>query len=168
MSNRDQIPNKKRKTLSQVEFKALAEFRYQIRRYLPYMEEKARARGYHPQQYQLLLAIEGLPEGKEAHDQDAGRAHAVEPQHHGGVAGPLPGRRFAAPGQGRSRPAAGDPGSHTGGKARDGKAGQRFPGRIAGDWAGPFYVTQTPDGSACKLVLSTRESLRRHSRVAER
>lgn len=64
MSNRDQIPRKKRQKLSRVEFKALAEFRYQIRRYLRYMEDKARARGYHPQQYQLLLAIEGLPEGK--------------------------------------------------------------------------------------------------------
>jgi len=57
-------PHKKRQKLSQVEFKALAEFRYQIRRYLRSMEDKARARGYHPQQYQLLLAIEGLPEGK--------------------------------------------------------------------------------------------------------
>jgi DNA-binding MarR family transcriptional regulator len=64
MYNRDQIPNKKRKKLSQPEYKALAEFRYQIRRYLRYMEEKARAGGYHPQQYQLLLAIEGLPEEK--------------------------------------------------------------------------------------------------------
>ncbi len=64
MYKRDQIPEKKRKKLSQTEFKALAEFRYQIRKYLRYMEEKARARGYHPQQYQLLLAIEGLPEGK--------------------------------------------------------------------------------------------------------
>lgn len=52
------------KTLSRPEYKALAEFRYQIRKYLRYMEEKARARGYNPQQYQLLLAIEGLPEGK--------------------------------------------------------------------------------------------------------
>jgi DNA-binding MarR family transcriptional regulator len=52
------------KKLSRPEYKALAEFRYQIRRYLRYMEEKARGRGYHPQQYQLLLAIEGLPDGK--------------------------------------------------------------------------------------------------------
>ena len=52
------------KTLSRPEYKALAEFRYQIRRYLRYMEENARARGYNPQQYQLLLAIEGLPEGQ--------------------------------------------------------------------------------------------------------
>jgi DNA-binding MarR family transcriptional regulator len=50
------------KILSRSEYKALAEFRYQIRRYLRYMEEKARARGYNPQQYQLLLAIEGLPD----------------------------------------------------------------------------------------------------------
>lgn len=64
MYNRNQIPNKIRKKLSRTEYKALAEFRYQIRKYLRYMEEKARARGYHPQQYQLLLAIEGLPEGK--------------------------------------------------------------------------------------------------------
>lgn len=51
------------KTLTRLEYKALAEFRYQIRRYLRYMEEKARAHGYNPQQYQLLLAIEGLPDG---------------------------------------------------------------------------------------------------------
>lgn len=59
------IPQRKNdKKLSRHEYKALAEFRYQIRKYLRYMEEKARARGYHPQQYQLLLAIEGLPDGK--------------------------------------------------------------------------------------------------------
>ena len=64
MYNWNEIHNKKPKKLSQPEYKALAEFRYQIRRYLRYMEEKARGRGYHPQQYQLLLAIEGLPEEK--------------------------------------------------------------------------------------------------------
>jgi len=58
MSSRDLIPKKSEKKPGQAELKALAEFRYQIRRYLRYMEEKARARGYHPQQYQLLLAIE--------------------------------------------------------------------------------------------------------------
>ncbi|HEY2496424.1 MAG TPA: helix-turn-helix domain-containing protein [Candidatus Angelobacter sp.] len=63
MYKRKQLPDKKPKTLSQPEYKALSEFRYQLRRYLRYMEEKARARGYNPQQYQLLLAIEGLPEG---------------------------------------------------------------------------------------------------------
>lgn len=43
------------------EYIALAEFRYQLRRYLRHMEEEARANGHHPQQYQLLLAIKGLP-----------------------------------------------------------------------------------------------------------
>lgn len=55
---------KDKKQLSRPEYRALAEFRYQIRRYLRYMEEAARSYGYHPQQYQLLLAIEGLPDGK--------------------------------------------------------------------------------------------------------
>ncbi|MGE5325329.1 MAG: MarR family winged helix-turn-helix transcriptional regulator [Actinomycetota bacterium] len=49
------------KLLTNPEYMALAEFRYQLRRYLRYMEEQARAAGLHPQQYQLLLAIKGLP-----------------------------------------------------------------------------------------------------------
>lgn len=49
------------KLLTNPEYVALAEFRYQLRRYLRYMEEQARAAGHHPQQYQLLLAIKGLP-----------------------------------------------------------------------------------------------------------
>ena len=65
MPKRNKIHDKSpAKILSRAEYKALAEFRYQIRRYLRYMEEKARARGHNPQQYQLLLAIEGLPEGQ--------------------------------------------------------------------------------------------------------
>jgi DNA-binding MarR family transcriptional regulator len=47
--------------LNDSEYIALAEFRYQLRRYLRHMEEQARANGHHPQQYQLLLAIKGLP-----------------------------------------------------------------------------------------------------------
>jgi len=47
--------------LNDSEYIALAEFRYQLRRYLRHMEEEARANGHHPQQYQLLLAIKGLP-----------------------------------------------------------------------------------------------------------
>lgn len=55
---------RKEARLSRAEYKALAEFRFQVRKYLRYMEENARAHGHHPQQYQLLLAIEGLPDGK--------------------------------------------------------------------------------------------------------
>jgi DNA-binding MarR family transcriptional regulator len=47
--------------LNDSEYIALAEFRYQLRRYLRHMEAEARANGHHPQQYQLLLAIKGLP-----------------------------------------------------------------------------------------------------------
>jgi len=43
------------------EFQALAEFRFQIRRFLRFSEEQARASGIEPQQHQLLLAIKGLP-----------------------------------------------------------------------------------------------------------
>ena len=53
----------KPKPLNQAEYKALAEFRYQIRRYLRFMEEKAREAGQNPQQYQLILALKGLPQG---------------------------------------------------------------------------------------------------------
>jgi DNA-binding MarR family transcriptional regulator len=43
---------------------ALAEFRYQIRRFLTFSEREARATGIEPRQHQLLLAIKGLPSGQ--------------------------------------------------------------------------------------------------------
>ena len=49
-----------------VDYVALAEFRYQIRRFLRFSEEAARRCGIEPQQYQMLLAIKGLPEGSRA------------------------------------------------------------------------------------------------------
>ncbi|HKT49522.1 MAG TPA: MarR family transcriptional regulator [Candidatus Angelobacter sp.] len=55
------VGSQESKLLSTPEYIALAEFRYQLRRYLRQMEEHARASGNHPQQYQLLLAIKGLP-----------------------------------------------------------------------------------------------------------
>jgi len=42
-------------------YKLMAEFRYQIRRFLRFSEETARAGGLEPQQYQLMLALKGLP-----------------------------------------------------------------------------------------------------------
>jgi CheY-like chemotaxis protein len=44
-------------------FRALAEWRYQIRRFLAFSEKAARSAGIEPQQHQLLLAIKGLPAG---------------------------------------------------------------------------------------------------------
>jgi DNA-binding MarR family transcriptional regulator len=52
---------KQSKPLTEAEYVALAEFRYQVRKFLRHMEEHARDLGQNPQQYQVLLAIEGLP-----------------------------------------------------------------------------------------------------------
>ena len=49
--------------LSLDEYRALAEFRYQIRSFLHFSEEQVRKCGLEPQQHQLLLAIKGLPDG---------------------------------------------------------------------------------------------------------
>jgi DNA-binding MarR family transcriptional regulator len=49
--------------LTSLEFQALAEFRYQIRRFLRFSEDQAHASGIEPQQHQLLLAVKGLPNG---------------------------------------------------------------------------------------------------------
>ena len=51
------------KDLSLEEYRSLADFRYQIRRFLGFSEEQVRAVGMEPQQHQLLLAIKGLPDG---------------------------------------------------------------------------------------------------------
>jgi DNA-binding MarR family transcriptional regulator len=44
-------------------YRALAEFRYQLRCFLRFSEEAARAAGLEPQQHQALLALKGLPSG---------------------------------------------------------------------------------------------------------
>jgi len=45
------------------DYQTLAEFRYQIRRFLAFSERAARAHGLDAQQHQLLLALKGLPAG---------------------------------------------------------------------------------------------------------
>lgn len=54
-----------RKPLSAVEYQELAEFRYQIRRFLQFSEAVAKAEGLEPQHHQALLALKGLPYGLE-------------------------------------------------------------------------------------------------------
>jgi DNA-binding MarR family transcriptional regulator len=49
--------------LNSADFRALADFRYQIRRFLHFSEEAARAEGLEPQQHQLILAIRALDDG---------------------------------------------------------------------------------------------------------
>jgi DNA-binding MarR family transcriptional regulator len=49
--------------LSPDQYRDLAEFRRQIREFLHFSEATAREHQVEPQQHQLLLAIQGLPEG---------------------------------------------------------------------------------------------------------
>jgi DNA-binding MarR family transcriptional regulator len=46
-----------------IDYRALAELRHQIRRFLTFSEQEARAAGVEPQQHQMLLAVKGLPAG---------------------------------------------------------------------------------------------------------
>jgi DNA-binding MarR family transcriptional regulator len=50
-------------TLSIDEYRHLAEFRRQIRRFAHFSELKAKDHGLEPQQHQLLLVVHGLPKG---------------------------------------------------------------------------------------------------------
>ena len=50
--------------LNEPEYLALGEFRYQVRRFLRHMEEATRALDANPQQYQLVLAVKGLPKAE--------------------------------------------------------------------------------------------------------
>jgi DNA-binding MarR family transcriptional regulator len=47
------------------DFRALADFRHQLRKFLAFSEQTAREVGLEPRQHQMLLAIRGLPEGTE-------------------------------------------------------------------------------------------------------
>jgi len=46
------------------DYRALAEFRYHIRRFICVSEQNARRAGVHPQQHRLVLAVKGLPPGQ--------------------------------------------------------------------------------------------------------
>jgi len=49
--------------LSSADFRVLADFRYQIRRFLHFSEEAARAEELEPQQHQMMLAVRALGDG---------------------------------------------------------------------------------------------------------
>ncbi|ABF41952.1 transcriptional regulator, MarR family [Candidatus Koribacter versatilis Ellin345] len=71
------------KDLLSGDYRALAEFRYQIRKFLRFSEEAARTAGLEPQQHQLLLAVKGLPEGARATIGEI--ADRLQIQHHSTV-----------------------------------------------------------------------------------
>jgi DNA-binding MarR family transcriptional regulator len=54
------------KEITAAEYTALAELRYLIRKFVGEGDAVARAAGLEPQQYLLLLAVRGLPEGEDA------------------------------------------------------------------------------------------------------
>lgn len=47
--------------LTLADYESLAEVRYQIRRYLRFSEQASQTAGLEPRQYQLLLALKGMP-----------------------------------------------------------------------------------------------------------
>jgi DNA-binding MarR family transcriptional regulator len=51
--------------LSEPDYRALADFRHQLRRFVAFSENAARGVGLEPRQHQVLLALRGLPEGLE-------------------------------------------------------------------------------------------------------
>jgi DNA-binding MarR family transcriptional regulator len=65
------------------EYQSLAEFRYQLRCFLHFSEQAARAVGLEPQQHQLLLTLKGLPQGKLATVSEL--AERLQIQHHSAV-----------------------------------------------------------------------------------
>ncbi len=65
------------------EYRALAEFRYQIRRFLGFSERAVRHSGLEPRQHQLLLALKGLPEDSEPTIGEL--AQRLQVEHHSAV-----------------------------------------------------------------------------------
>jgi DNA-binding MarR family transcriptional regulator len=71
------------KHLSHNDYQALAELRYQLRRFLRFSEQAARSAGLEPQQHQLLLVIRGLPAEKQPSIVEL--AERLQLQHHSTV-----------------------------------------------------------------------------------
>lgn len=69
--------------LSPADYQALAEFRYQIRKYLHFSEQAIHAAGLERQQYLFMLAIKGVPDGTRPRIRDLADRMLV--QHHSAV-----------------------------------------------------------------------------------
>jgi DNA-binding MarR family transcriptional regulator len=65
------------------DYEALAELRYQIRRFLSFSEQAARGAGLEPRQHQLMLALKGLP--RKARPTIGELAERLQIQHHSAV-----------------------------------------------------------------------------------
>lgn len=71
------------KRISPAEYQAMAELRYRVRLFLREGDAAARAAGLEPQQYLMLLAIRGLPDGSSAKIQSL--ADGLLIKHHSAV-----------------------------------------------------------------------------------
>ena len=71
------------RSLPSTDYESIAELRYQIRRYLRFSEEASRAAGLDPRQYQLMLALKGLPRGTRPRIGEL--AERLQIQHHSTV-----------------------------------------------------------------------------------
>ena len=81
LSRHDRIGGMRKLTLA--DYQALAEFRYQIRKFLHFSEQAVQASGLERGQYQLMLAIKGMPEGVRPRIREL--ADRMQIQHHSTV-----------------------------------------------------------------------------------
>ncbi len=65
------------------DYQTIAEFRYQVRRFLRFSEEAALRVGLEPQQHQVLLAVRGMPSERRARIADV--AERLQIRHHSAV-----------------------------------------------------------------------------------
>jgi DNA-binding MarR family transcriptional regulator len=71
------------KRLTLADYQALAEFRFQIRKFLHFSEKAVQTAGLERGQYQLMLAIKGMPEGVRPRIREL--ANRMQIQHHSAV-----------------------------------------------------------------------------------
>jgi DNA-binding MarR family transcriptional regulator len=70
-------------TLTLSDYESLAELRYQIRCFLSFSEQAARAAGLEPRQHQLMLGLKGLP--RDVRPTIGELAERLQIQHHSAV-----------------------------------------------------------------------------------
>jgi DNA-binding MarR family transcriptional regulator len=69
--------------LTRPDYESLAELRYQIRRFLRFSEQAARAAGLEPRQHQMLLTLKGLPHATQPFIGEL--AERLQVEHHSAV-----------------------------------------------------------------------------------
>jgi DNA-binding MarR family transcriptional regulator len=80
---RERYNSRMKRPLTQNDYQALAELRHQIRQFLHFSEQAARAAGLEPRQHQMMLALKGLP--PEVRPRIGELAERLKIQHHSAV-----------------------------------------------------------------------------------